>query len=123
MQGELNEPNTLILRDRLFACYVYYFGHQASINISYYKNSSKLLLFLAWSIVFFMMLEHHDILNEKRTTEVVEAQRNNEIFVNHEINLKKLGETHRSSHYGTHVHLIQIFSFVINVIEYIVEDG
>jgi len=39
------------------------------------------------------------------------------------MNLKKPGDTHWSSHYGTGVSLILMFCSIINAIEDIVEDG
>jgi hypothetical protein len=57
----------------------------------------------------------------------VGALRNNEIStgcgLNQEINLKRLGDTRWSSHYGAIVGLVLIFSSVIEAIEDIVEDG
>ena len=39
------------------------------------------------------------------------------------MSLKRLGDTHWSSHYGALVNLIHMFSFVLDVIETIIEDG
>jgi hypothetical protein len=40
-----------------------------------------------------------------------------------EMNLKRPGETHWSSHYGAAISRITIFSSVIDTVEGIVEDG
>jgi hypothetical protein len=57
----------------------------------------------------------------------VEALRNNEIStgrgLNQEINRKRPGDTQWSSHYGAVISLILMFSFVIEAIKDIVEDG
>jgi len=56
----------------------------------------------------------------------VEALQNNEIFtgcgLNQELNLKRPGDTHWSSHYGAIISLILMFSSIINAVEDIVED-
>ena len=39
------------------------------------------------------------------------------------MSLKRLGDTRWSSHYGALVNLIHMFSFVLDVIETIIEDG
>jgi hypothetical protein len=43
--------------------------------------------------------------------------------LNQEMNLKRPGEMHWSSHYGAAISLITIFSFVIDTVEDIVEDS
>ena len=67
------------------------------------------------------------ILREKRSAKVIEALKNNEIStgrgLNQEMSLKRSGDTRWSSHYGVLVNLIHMFSFVIDVIETIIEDG
>jgi hypothetical protein len=71
--------------------------------------------------------KRRDIFCEKWTAEVVEALQNNEISIgrdlNQEINLKRSGDTRWSSHYGTIISLILMFSSIINVVEDIVKDG
>lgn len=75
-----------------------------------------------------MLLEHRrDTLYEKRIAKVVEALQNNEISTSHslnqEMNLKRLGDTCWSSHYGAIINLILMFSSIIEAVEDIVEDG
>ena len=69
----------------------------------------------------------YDILPKKNSVKVIEALKNNEISTGHglnqEMSLKRPGGTCWSSHYGAFVNLIHMFSFVINVIETIIEDA
>jgi hypothetical protein len=71
--------------------------------------------------------KRRDTLREKRAAEVVEALKNNEIStgrgLNKEMNLKRPDETRWSSHYGAAISFITMFSFVINMVEDIVEVG
>jgi hypothetical protein len=69
----------------------------------------------------------HDILREKQTAEVVKALQNNEMptgrGLNQKMNIKRLGDTRWSSHYGAIASLITMFSSIINTVENIVKDG
>ena len=71
--------------------------------------------------------KHHVILHEKRSAEVIEALKKNEIStsrgLNQEMSLERPGDTRWSSHYGALVNLIHMFSSIIDVIETIIEDG
>ena len=60
--------------------------------------------------------KRHDIVREKRSAEVIEALKNNEIStgrgLNQEMSLKRPGDIHWSSHYGALVNLIHMFFFL-----------
>ncbi|XP_043809053.1 uncharacterized protein LOC122722419 [Manihot esculenta] len=67
------------------------------------------------------------MFREKQREKVVEGIGIGEIPIgqglNQEIIIKRLGDTHWSSHTSTLINLIHLFSFVIDVLEYIGENG
>ena len=71
--------------------------------------------------------KRRDILCEKQTAKVIEALQNNGMSTSHglnqEMNPKRHGDTRWSSHYGATISLITMFSYVIDTVEGIVEDG
>jgi len=132
MRGELNGLKTLILNENLSAYYVHCFPHQLQLTlVAVAKNHIQIATFFSlvnsvYNVVG-TLCKHRDILREKQTAKVVEALQNNEIStgrgLNQEMNLKRLGETRWSSHYGSIINLILIFSSIIDIVEDIVEDG
>jgi hypothetical protein len=132
MQGELNGLKTVVLNENSSAYYVHCFTHQLQlILVVVAKNHIQIATFLSLLNRVFNVVgtscKRRDIFCEKWTAEVVEALQNNEISIgrdlNQEINLKRSGDTRWSSHYGTIISLILMFSSIINVVEDIVKDG
>ncbi|KAH9698544.1 TTF-type domain-containing protein [Citrus sinensis] len=68
-----------------------------------------------------------DILKEKHIVAVIEALKTGELQseqgMNQEITLKRSGDTRWSSHYGTLISIITMFSSTINVLEIIANDA
>uniref|UniRef100_A0A5B7A2B3 Uncharacterized protein n=1 Tax=Davidia involucrata TaxID=16924 RepID=A0A5B7A2B3_DAVIN len=64
---------------------------------------------------------------EKQATKVVEALQSGKLSsgrgLNQETSLKRSNDSHWSSHYGTLISLIAMFSAVIDVLETIMKDG
>jgi hypothetical protein len=132
MQSELNGLKTLILNDNSAAYFVHCFAHQLQLTlVAIAKNHIQIITFFSLVNSIFNLVgascKRCDTLHEKRTAKVVEALKNNEIFtgrgLNQEINLKRSGEMCWSSHYGATISLITVFTFVIDTIEDIIEDG
>jgi hypothetical protein len=132
MQGELNGLKTFILNDNSAAYYVHCFAHQLQLTlVAVAKNHIQITTFFSLVNSIFNLVgasrKRCDTFHEKRTAKVVEALKNNEISTGHglnqEINLKRSSETCWSSHYGATISLITVFSFVIDRIEDIIEDG
>jgi hypothetical protein len=61
IRGELNGLKTLILNYNSFAYYVHCFAHQLQLTlVAVAKNHIQIVtFFLAWLIVFLMLLENH----------------------------------------------------------------
>jgi hypothetical protein len=132
MRGELNGLKTLILNENSSTYYVHFFAHQLQLALVVVaKNQIQIATFFSLVNSVFNVVgvscKRRDILREKQTAEVVEELQNNEIFtsrgLNQEMNLKRPGDTHWSSHYGAIISLILMFSSIINALEDIVEYG
>ncbi|KAH9768496.1 TTF-type domain-containing protein [Citrus sinensis] len=95
MQGELNGLKTLVLKENESAYYIY-FAKVFNIVAASSKRS--------------------DIHREKHVVAVIEA-------LKMEITLKRSGDTRWSSHYGTLISIITMFSSIIDVIEIIANDA
>ena len=71
--------------------------------------------------------KRRDILHDKQFVVVSESLKHGELSsgqgLNQETTLKHVYDTHWGSHYGTLLRLINMFSYVIEVLEIIVEDG
>ena len=71
--------------------------------------------------------KRHDILHDKQVVVIIESCSNSELSsgqgLNQETVLKRSCDTHWSSYYGALLRLINMFSFVIKVLEIIMEDG
>ncbi|KAH9725570.1 TTF-type domain-containing protein [Citrus sinensis] len=71
--------------------------------------------------------KRYDILKEKHAVAVIEALKMGELKsgqgMNQEITLKRYGDTRWSSHYGTLISIITMFSSIIDVLEIIANDA
>ena len=71
--------------------------------------------------------KRRDMLCDSQMTKTIEALQSGEISsgrgLNQEITLKIAGDTRWGSHYGTILRLISLFPSVVNVLEYVEEDG
>ncbi|XP_057760517.1 uncharacterized protein LOC130980889 [Arachis stenosperma] len=71
--------------------------------------------------------KRRDMLRDSQMTKTIEALQSGEIAsgrgLNQEITLKRAGDTRWGSHYGTILRLISLFPSVVNVLEYVEEDG
>ncbi|QHN87193.1 Zinc finger MYM-type protein [Arachis hypogaea] len=71
--------------------------------------------------------KRRDMLRDSQMTKTIEALQSGEISsgrgLNQEIAVKRAGDTRWGSHYGTILRLISLFPSVVNVLEYVEEDG
>ncbi|KAI5406414.1 hypothetical protein KIW84_052948 [Lathyrus oleraceus] len=95
------------------------------------KKHSKIALFfnLVANLYSFVgtSCKRRDILRESQATKVKQALEHGEISsgrgLNQEMTIKKVGETRWSSHYGTLLSIVSLFSSMIDVLEMVEEDG
>ncbi|KAK7320132.1 hypothetical protein RJT34_04866 [Clitoria ternatea] len=132
MQGELNGLKSLILKENNSAFYIYCFAHQLQLAlVTVAKKHVGIALFFNivanLSNVVGASCKRRDILRESQIVKVKEALQKGEITSGHDLNqettIKKAGETRWGSHYGTLLSLISLFSYMIDVLEIIEEDG
>ncbi|XP_047948935.1 zinc finger MYM-type protein 1-like [Salvia hispanica] len=132
MRGEFNGLKSLILKRNSSAYYVHCFAHQLQLTIvavakkhkivgSFYNSISRLCNTVGGSC------KRRDILREKQRENIIKEIASDEIStgrgLNQEMSLKRPGDTRWSSHYGTLVSLIHLYSSIVDVLEYVGEDG
>ncbi|KAJ9146611.1 hypothetical protein P3X46_028852 [Hevea brasiliensis] len=132
MQGEFNGLKSLILKENSSAYYIHCFAHQFQLTlIVVAKKHSSIGSFFNIVTRLVNIIEGsckcRNMLREKQIEKVFEGIAKSEIktgqCLNKKMALKRPEDTHRSSHYGTLINLMHLFSFVIDVLEYIGENG
>ncbi|XP_025647324.1 uncharacterized protein [Arachis hypogaea] len=132
MQGEFNGLKTLILKENSYAFYVHCFAHQlqlALVTVAKKQVEIALLFNLLTNLcnVVGTSCKRRDMLRDSQMTKTIEALQSGETAsgcgLNQEITLKRAGDTRWGSHYGTILRLISLFPSVVNVLEYVEEDG
>ncbi|XP_025636151.1 uncharacterized protein [Arachis hypogaea] len=132
MQGEFNGLKTLILKENSYAFYVHCFAHQlqlALVTVAKKQVEIALLFNLLTNLcnVVGASCKRRDMLRDSQMTKTIEALKSGEISsgrgLNQETALKRAGDTRWGSHYGTILRLISLFPSVVNVLEYVEEDG
>ena len=123
---------SLILKENPFAFYVHCFALQLQLTIVtiakiHIQLPSLFNLIAILVNVIGDSCKCHDMFREKRMTEAGEAFGNGEIItgcgLNQEIGLKRPGDTCWGCNYGTLMNLILNFTTILDVLEFIVEDG
>ncbi|XP_029150132.1 uncharacterized protein [Arachis hypogaea] len=132
MQGEFNGLKTLILKENSYAFYVHCFAHQlqlALVTVAKKQVEIALLFNLLTNLcnVVGASCKRRDMLRDSQMTKTIEALKSGEISsgrgLNQETALKRAGDTRWGSHYETILRLISLFPSVVNVLEYVEEDG
>ncbi|XP_042056036.1 zinc finger MYM-type protein 1-like [Salvia splendens] len=132
MRGEFNGLKSLILKRNPSAYYVHCFAHQLQLTIvavakkhtsigSFFNSVTRLCNIVGSSC------KRRDVLRESQRAKVVEGIASDEINtgrgLNQEKSLTRPGDTHWSSHYGTLINLMHLFSSINDVLEYVGENG
>ena len=114
------------------AYYVYCFAHQLQLTlVAVAKTHTEVasLFNLTTRVVNVVgaSAKRCDILQEKQEAKIVEALKSCEIStrrgINQETSLKRTGYIRWGSHYGTLLSMINMFSYVIDVLDAIIDDG
>ncbi|KAJ9178614.1 hypothetical protein P3X46_010483 [Hevea brasiliensis] len=117
MRGEFNGLKSLILKDNSSAYYIYCFTHQLQLTLFVAKKHSSISS-------FFNTVTHLvNVIGGSLFEEIAKCEIKTEQGLNQEMALKRSGDTRWSSHYGTVVNLMHLFPSVIDVLEYIGENG
>ncbi|KAH9783054.1 TTF-type domain-containing protein [Citrus sinensis] len=132
MQGGLNGLKTLILKENESAYYIHCFAHQlqlALVSVAKKHQEVNDLFSLVAKVINIVaaLSKRYEILKEKHAIAVIEALKTGELKsgqgMNQEITLKRSGYTRWSSHYGTLISIITMFSSIIDVLEIIANDA
>ncbi|XP_023731074.2 uncharacterized protein LOC111878813 [Lactuca sativa] len=131
MRGEFNGLKSLILRDNNSAFYVHCFTHQLQlVLVAIVKNHVDIaLLFTMISKLVNVVgasCKRKYMLHEKQVEKILEAIYVGEIEtdkgLNQEYTLQRATDTQWGSHYVTLLNIGILFSSIIEVLEYVVED-
>ncbi|XP_057775196.1 uncharacterized protein LOC130994180 [Salvia miltiorrhiza] len=132
MRGEFSGLKTLILKRNPNAYYVHCFAHQLQLTIvavakkhiivgSFFNTISPLCNVVGGSC------KRRDMLRESQREKIMEGIASDEIKtergLNQEMGMKRPGDTRWSSHYGTLINLIHLFTSVVDVLEYVGANG
>ncbi|EOA14700.1 hypothetical protein CARUB_v10027975mg [Capsella rubella] len=132
MKGEFNGLRSLILKESSSAYYVHCFAHQLQLVVmAVGKKHFEVGEF--FDMISFLMnvvgasCKRKDLIRENYRKIVEEGISNGEIKtgtgLNQEISLQRPGNTRWGSHYKTLLRLVELFSFVVKVLEYIQDEG
>ncbi|XP_021685260.2 uncharacterized protein LOC110668369 [Hevea brasiliensis] len=132
MRGEFNRLKSFILKENSCAYYIHCFAHQLQLTrvtvtkrhlsvCSLFNTVTRLCNVIGGSC------KHRDMLREKQIEKLIEGIAKGEIKtrqgLNQELALERSGDTRWGSHYGMQINLMHLFSSIINVLEYIGENG
>ncbi|CAJ2673788.1 unnamed protein product [Trifolium pratense] len=132
MRGEYNGLKSLILKENCSAFYIHCFAHQLQLAlVALAKKHSEIASFFnqvaTLSNVVGASAKRRDILRESQIEKVDEALKEGEISsgrgLNQEATIKRAGDTRWSSHFGTLLSIVSLFSSMIDVLDVIEEDG
>ncbi|XP_034211299.1 zinc finger MYM-type protein 1-like [Prunus dulcis] len=132
MRGELKGLKTKILREQPCAYYVHCFAHQLQLAlVAVAKKNIDIASFFTTtnSVVNHVgaSCKRRDALRAQLQEELVIAFENDCLItgrgLHQETSLKRAGDTRWSSHYGTIISIISIFSSVIHVLQMIIDDN
>lgn len=131
MSGEFNGLKTLILRENSSAFYVHCFAHQLQLALVGVAKKHNIVGAFFTSVANVVNIvgassKRRDILREKQAHKVIEALSNGELSsgqgLNQETEIKRSCDTRWSSHYGTLINFIVLYSSVIDVLGEIAFD-
>ncbi|CAH9107338.1 unnamed protein product, partial [Cuscuta epithymum] len=132
MQGEFNGLRTLILKEKNSAYYVHCFAHQLQLVVvavskkhfevgDFFDMISLLLNVVGASC------KRRDMIRQSHQEKVKQAISSGEIStgtgLNQELALQRPGNTRWGSHYRTLLNLVELFSSVVEVLEYVEIEG
>ncbi|KAK9986692.1 hypothetical protein SO802_031643 [Lithocarpus litseifolius] len=132
MQGDINGLKTLILKENKSTFYVYCFAHQLQLTLAVVaKNHINIaeFFYVVSNLVTFVegSCKRRDAIRDAQFAKIKEELENgvrrSGQDLNQDTNLKRLGDTHCGSYYGTILNLILMFFVVVDVLEIIKEDG
>ncbi|EOA33834.1 hypothetical protein CARUB_v10021315mg, partial [Capsella rubella] len=132
MKGEFNGLRSLILRENSSAYYIHCFAHQLQlVVVAVAKKHFEVGYFFDMISVLINVVgascKRKDMLREEYRKKIEEEISQGEIKtgkgLNQELSLQRPGNTRWGSHYTTLFRLVDLFSSIIKVLEYIEMEG
>ncbi|XP_031256559.1 uncharacterized protein LOC116114554 [Pistacia vera] len=132
MRGEFSGLKSLIMRENESTYYIHCFAHQLQITlVTIAKNDVQVRSIFNMLVdlvkVVGAFCKWRDIFRECQVAHVSEAYANGKLTsgrgLNQEAMLKRAGDTRWGLHYGTLASLIVMFPSVVDVLDYVVDDG
>ncbi|XP_074293001.1 uncharacterized protein LOC141619881 [Silene latifolia] len=134
MKGSIKGLKTLIMEESPSAYYVHCFAHQLQLTLVAVakKHVNCSVLFYSLTILLNVITSSYkrkDILREKQAENVLKALQKGELVsgtgLNQEKGLSMLGDTRWGSHFKTILHVFDLFSSILEVLDAISEfcDG
>ncbi|KAJ8749264.1 hypothetical protein K2173_018744 [Erythroxylum novogranatense] len=132
MRGEFHGLKSLILKENSCAYYIHCFAHQLQLTLvavakkhlnvcSFFNTITRLCNVIRGSC------KRRDMLREKQMEKVMEGLSQGVIEtrqgLNQEMTLKRPEDTRWGYHFGTLINLLHLFSSVIEVLEFVGENG
>ncbi|KAJ8750553.1 hypothetical protein K2173_015712 [Erythroxylum novogranatense] len=132
MRGEFHGLKSLILKENSCAYYIHCFAHQLQLTLvavakkhlnvcSFFNTITRLCNVIGGSC------KRRDMLREKQMEKVMIGISQGVIEtgqgLNQEMTLKRPRDTRWGSHFGTLINLLHLFSSVIEVLEFVGENG
>ncbi|KAL5561455.1 hypothetical protein UlMin_031202 [Ulmus minor] len=120
MQGQFNGLKSLILKENPYTFYVHCFAHQLQLSLVFVakKQPQVASLFILITSVVNIVGASSKRSKALESSEILSGR-----GLNQEISLKCLGDTRWGSYYGTLISLIALFSYVIDVLAIVADDG
>ena len=132
MKCEFNGLKTKILNEQPCALYVHCFAHQLQLALVVVAKDNvdvNTIFLLANNVVnnIRALCKCRDALREMQQKELMKALENDSLMMgrglNQETSLKCARATRWNSHYGTLISLISMFSYVVKMLEMIVDEN
>ncbi|XP_012851433.1 PREDICTED: zinc finger MYM-type protein 1-like [Erythranthe guttata] len=132
MQGEFNGLKSLILKENRSAFYVHCFAHQLQLALVQITKKNKQLCEFFGSLAMLANIiggscKRQELLREKQFEKLCEKISFDNFVtgsgLNQEATLKRPGDTRWNSYYFTILSMIKLFSSVVDVLEYLANNG
>ncbi|XP_044365275.1 zinc finger MYM-type protein 1 isoform X2 [Triticum aestivum] len=131
MKGEVKGLKTLIMKESPFAYYIHCFAHELQLVLIAVAKDNEPCLWFFDHVSYFLNIvgvscKRHDMLRDVRAQKVLEALEMGEIEsgsgLNQEMGLARPGDTCWGSHFKTIMHIVSMYSTILEVLDAIGKD-
>ncbi|XP_044370635.1 zinc finger MYM-type protein 1 isoform X2 [Triticum aestivum] len=131
MKGEIKGLKTLIMKESPSAYYIHCFAHQLQLVLIAVAKDNEPCLWFFDHVSYLLNIvgvscKRHDMLRDVRVQKVLEALEMGEIEsgsgLNQEMGLARPGDTRWGSHFKTIMHIVSMYSTILEVLDAIGKD-